>query len=204
MATATSVEDFAVPKFLEGGCLCGSLRYRVDFPEDHDFKKSVGLSNAVLRTLPLTLCTQTELHLPMHRMPQAVRFTRLAPPPAKAGKRAHVDVSGHQEDLPRQVRTVSAPSARTAAAGSRGNQPKARVSSSAIGTVDQIYLVGTGVETVRTGAYEGHDEQQIIPAKGFGFALANGCGTHFWAENEIQGITDNIVRGQKLLRQERP
>lgn len=39
--SAPSGEDFPVPKFVEGGCLCGRLRYRVDFPENHDFHKSV-------------------------------------------------------------------------------------------------------------------------------------------------------------------
>jgi hypothetical protein len=33
-----------LPKFIEGGCCCGSLRYRIDFPEDHDFAGRVGTS----------------------------------------------------------------------------------------------------------------------------------------------------------------
>jgi hypothetical protein len=33
--------DFPRPKFVTGGCLCGSIRYRVEFNKDHDFTKSV-------------------------------------------------------------------------------------------------------------------------------------------------------------------
>ncbi|KAK0619990.1 Mss4-like protein [Immersiella caudata] len=32
--------DLSTPKHIEGGCLCGALRYAVDFPEDHDFKNA--------------------------------------------------------------------------------------------------------------------------------------------------------------------
>ncbi|KAI0547183.1 Mss4-like protein [Xylaria curta] len=28
------------PKYVTGGCLCQSLTYRIDFPENHDFKKN--------------------------------------------------------------------------------------------------------------------------------------------------------------------
>ncbi|KAI1493376.1 glutathione-dependent formaldehyde-activating GFA [Biscogniauxia mediterranea] len=34
--------DFPKPTTITGGCLCGSIRYRVDFPEDHDFMQSSG------------------------------------------------------------------------------------------------------------------------------------------------------------------
>lgn len=65
----------------------------------------------------------------------------------------------------------------------------------AVGTVDQIYLIGEGVETVHTAA---DGEEQTIPENGFGFALANLSGTHFWTENEIKGVTDNfLVKGRK-------
>lgn len=70
----------------------------------------------------------------------------------------------------------------------------------AVGTVDQIYLIGDGVEKVHTAA---DGTQQTIPEKGYGFALASGSGTHFWTENEIAGVTDSILaRGRKLQRQE--
>ncbi len=37
----TTTNAFPTPKFIEGGCLCGTLRYRVDFPDNHDFRKRV-------------------------------------------------------------------------------------------------------------------------------------------------------------------
>ncbi|KAI8632941.1 glutathione-dependent formaldehyde-activating enzyme [Xylariaceae sp. FL1651] len=38
-----TLENFAKPPgFVTGGCLCGSIRYRIDFPKDHDFLKSSG------------------------------------------------------------------------------------------------------------------------------------------------------------------
>jgi len=33
--------DFLKPKSITGGCLCGGVRYQVDFPPDHDFRKAV-------------------------------------------------------------------------------------------------------------------------------------------------------------------
>ena len=29
-----------IPKYIEGGCLCSRMRYRIDFPTDHDFAAS--------------------------------------------------------------------------------------------------------------------------------------------------------------------
>jgi hypothetical protein len=70
----------------------------------------------------------------------------------------------------------------------------------AIGSVDQIYLIGEGTEK-RHATSSGHE--QVIPKHGFGFALANLAGTHFWTENEISGVTDGmLVRGRKLKRQD--
>ncbi|KAI0147482.1 glutathione-dependent formaldehyde-activating GFA [Xylariaceae sp. FL1272] len=37
-----SIHDFPKPTFVTGGCLCGSIRYRVEFPKDHDFLQSCG------------------------------------------------------------------------------------------------------------------------------------------------------------------
>ncbi|KAM0813003.1 putative CENP-V/GFA domain-containing protein [Seiridium cardinale] len=38
MSTFTpTAENFAKPESITGGCLCGSIRYKVDFPKDHDF-----------------------------------------------------------------------------------------------------------------------------------------------------------------------
>lgn len=42
MSNSTSATDsFEKPESITGGCLCGSIRYKVVFPKDHDFLKSV-------------------------------------------------------------------------------------------------------------------------------------------------------------------
>ena len=41
--TTTTTTDFPTPKHIKGGCLCGALRYEIDFPPDHDFKAAVCL-----------------------------------------------------------------------------------------------------------------------------------------------------------------
>ncbi|CAJ2504101.1 Uu.00g114950.m01.CDS01 [Anthostomella pinea] len=40
--SAPTVQNFPKPKSVTGGCLCGSIRYRVDFPDGHDFLQSSG------------------------------------------------------------------------------------------------------------------------------------------------------------------
>lgn len=37
----SSIEELAKPARVTGGCLCGAVRYRVDFPHDYDFAKNV-------------------------------------------------------------------------------------------------------------------------------------------------------------------
>lgn len=44
--------SFRTPYFITGGCLCNSLRYRVDFPENHDFKASVSPALLPTHALP--------------------------------------------------------------------------------------------------------------------------------------------------------
>ncbi|KAI0847621.1 Mss4-like protein [Daldinia vernicosa] len=42
MSESVSIDDFSKPTSITGGCLCGSIRYRVDFSKDHDFLKGSG------------------------------------------------------------------------------------------------------------------------------------------------------------------
>lgn len=60
-----------------------------------------------------------------------------------------------------------------------------------VGTVDPLYLFGEGADG------------KTVPEKGYGFALANGGGTHEWFANAIPGVTDTvpwmgITRGKRF------
>lgn len=37
----SSIKELPKPERVTGGCLCGAVRYRVDFPPDYDFTKNV-------------------------------------------------------------------------------------------------------------------------------------------------------------------
>lgn len=37
----TSMPDLPKPKTITGGCLCGAIRYRVNFPNGHDLAEDV-------------------------------------------------------------------------------------------------------------------------------------------------------------------
>ncbi|KAK6201799.1 hypothetical protein LQW54_009378 [Pestalotiopsis sp. IQ-011] len=39
-ASIPTKDNFAKPTSITGGCLCGSIRYRVDFPKGHDFLRN--------------------------------------------------------------------------------------------------------------------------------------------------------------------
>ncbi|KAI1212696.1 glutathione-dependent formaldehyde-activating GFA [Annulohypoxylon truncatum] len=56
--------DFPKPTSITGGCLCGAIRYKVDFPSDHDF---LNLS----RTCQCTQCRRStgSLFLLAHTVP---------------------------------------------------------------------------------------------------------------------------------------
>jgi hypothetical protein len=57
--------------------------------------------------------------------------------------------------------------------------------------VDPLYLFGEGADGVE------------VPKEGFGLALANCHGEHFWAENEIPGVTDEMeLLGKKKVMSE--
>jgi hypothetical protein len=114
----TMAPSFPTPKFVTGGCVCNSLRYRVDFPTDHDFEKSVSFPSVISRPI-ITPSTDhncdllanphlrlTVRHLPMHTMPQTVRLALLRVPRHQARQQVlQVHVADyHAEDIPRQPR----------------------------------------------------------------------------------------------------
>lgn len=156
--------NFPKPTFITGGCLCGALRYRVEFPEDHDFLKSVSLS-----ILQLTLASMSDdgkksgtcqctmdrkctsaLWFQYHRIraESAFRFT------------SQTTLLKHYESSPGSQRGFCGECGsflyiKPAAAGHE-------LVTIAVGTVDALYLIGEGAD--------GKD----VPKGGFGFALVNG------------------------------
>lgn len=74
----SSIEELPKPKHVTGGCLCGAVRYRLNFPQDHDFTKNVSkvsLLHARAKSWAQLLSAQTanfclvDWHLPMHTVP---------------------------------------------------------------------------------------------------------------------------------------
>lgn len=74
----SSIEELPKPKHVTGGCLCGAVRYRLDFPHDHDFTKNVSkvsLLRARAQSWAQVLSVRSankcpvDWHLSMHTVP---------------------------------------------------------------------------------------------------------------------------------------
>lgn len=56
-----------LPKRITGGCLCGKIRYEIQFPDNHDFRENVGDMYPSFRLILISLANMgTEWDLPMH------------------------------------------------------------------------------------------------------------------------------------------
>ncbi|KAK4125984.1 hypothetical protein N657DRAFT_568464 [Parathielavia appendiculata] len=154
--------SFPKPKFITGGCLCNSLRYRVNFPDDHDFEASFG-------TCQCTQCRKQSgsLFFTCHIIkPASTQFKFTSPTTTLKTFRA-------------------SPEAERVFCGECGSWIYWKHSDKdylcfTIGTVDPLYLFGEGADGVE------------VPKGGFGLALASGAGEHVWVGNEIKGVTDTI------------
>ena len=40
------MSEIPIPKTISGGCLCGGVRYKIDFAVDHDWKSGVSFPRA--------------------------------------------------------------------------------------------------------------------------------------------------------------
>lgn len=74
----SSIEELPKPKHVAGGCLCGAVRYRLDFPQGHDFTKNVSkvsLLHARAKLWAQVLSARSanrslvDWHLSMHTVP---------------------------------------------------------------------------------------------------------------------------------------
>ncbi|KAI1109811.1 hypothetical protein F5Y14DRAFT_390733 [Nemania sp. NC0429] len=158
-----SSAEYPKPKYITGGCLCGSLRYRIDFPEDHDFEVSSGSCQ----------CTQDRKNT------GSFFFTW-----QRVALSAFRWTSPDTDTLGRFNATPAAERGFCSRCGSflywRRVNPDVGAISVTIGSVDPLFLFGEGADGVE------------VPKGGFGVALANGAGGHEWCGNEIPGITDNM------------
>ncbi|KAI1183878.1 hypothetical protein F5B17DRAFT_108054 [Nemania serpens] len=160
MASST---EYPKPKYITGGCLCESLRYRIDFPEDHDFEVNSGSCQ----------CTQDRKNTGSFFFV----WQRVA-------RSAFRWTSPSTDTLGRYSATPGVERGFCAKCGSflywRRVDPDVGAISVTIGSVDPLFLFGQGADGVE------------VPKGGFGIALANGAGGHEWCSNEVPGITDNI------------
>ncbi|ETS79486.1 hypothetical protein PFICI_09339 [Pestalotiopsis fici W106-1] len=160
----SAAENFPRPKYVEGGCLCGSLRYRVEFSNDHDFSKSSGTCQCTMdRKATGSLWFQYH----QVRANSAFRFTS-----PTASLKHYISSAGTQRGFCGECGSFLY--VRPAA-----SEDYKRVTI-AVGSVDALYLFGEDADG---------DE---VPVGGFGRALANGWGDHEWCHNEIPGVTDKI------------
>lgn len=64
----SSIEELPKPKRVTGGCLCGAVRYRLEFPEDHDFTKNVSEVSPLRARESAKMCL-IDWHLSMYSVP---------------------------------------------------------------------------------------------------------------------------------------
>jgi hypothetical protein len=176
------VFPFPTPKYITGGCLCGSLRYRVDFPPEHDFEASVHplpriplhhtLTHAFHQsgTCQCTFCRKQSgaLFLAYHKIAPASTCFQLTS--------ENLDTLNTYNATPGSIR-VFCSECGAWLYFQRVNQDFLCL---AVGTVDPLFLFG-----------EGADGEEV-PKEGFGRALVNGGGVHCWVANEIKGVTEEM------------
>ncbi|KAL2132592.1 hypothetical protein VTI74DRAFT_3615 [Chaetomium olivicolor] len=168
--------SFPKPKFITGGCLCNNLRYRVDFPAEHDFEASSSTCQ----------CTQCR------KQTGSLFFSNHTISPASTQFKFTSDTA--------TLKLYHAsPAAERAFCSECGSfiywKPTGKESDYVcftIGTVDPLYLWGEGADGVE------------VPKEGFGLALANGGGEHVWCGNEVKGVTEGLAlvgygRGKRLM-----
>ncbi|KAL2758809.1 hypothetical protein ACRALDRAFT_1061905 [Sodiomyces alcalophilus JCM 7366] len=166
------------PKSITGGCLCGSIRYKITYPDDHDFDSSNYLCQ----------CTQCR-----RQTGGLFLVSQLIPASALEWTSGTGTIKEY----------AASESGRRGFCGECGSVLFWRCTKSdpgtgqwislTIGSVDPLYLFGEGASA---GSEGGGD----VPAEGFGRVLCSGTCVE-WCANEIKGVTDDIpllFRGKRL------
>ncbi|KAK0726637.1 Mss4-like protein [Apiosordaria backusii] len=176
MSSGSNSYPFPTPTSITGGCLCGSVRYRADFPPDHDF----------LQYSQTCQCTQCR------KQTGSLFFAEHVIAPA-----SDAFTLTNEENPTLKAYSIS-PKAYRWFCSNCGSflywQPKEEGKDYiclAVGSIDEVYLVGG-------------ENDKGVPTEGYGLALVGGGGEHLWCKNEIKGVTDDIPllgfkRGTRVL-----
>ncbi|KAI7773820.1 hypothetical protein LA080_009835 [Diaporthe eres] len=183
-----SIEELPKPARVTGGCLCGAVRFRVDFPRGYDFVKNTGTCQ----------CTQCR------RNSGSVFWSCVQVPKVclRWGKVDEKNTSASQieewthERPPSALRSFSAtPGIRRGFCATCGGfltwmKDEGSLVHVSVGTIDPVYLVGPSddPEVAKTDV-----DGEEVPKGGYGPILAGGYGRNLWCSNEIKGVTDDLA-----------
>ncbi|KAK8073686.1 Mss4-like protein [Apiospora phragmitis] len=175
---APTPENFPKPQSITGGCLWGSIRYKVDFPEHHDFLQWSG-------SCQCTQCRRQTGTLVFYAHSVPLRCLTYVPSSGSSLTAA---------EKPKSLKNfVATPEHQRGFCTDCGSllywrDEKRDDVELALGSVDPEFLVGGG-----GGGGDG-------PSTGYGFALANCSGQNVFCGNEIKGVTDGYAVNQRGAR----
>ncbi|KAK8102699.1 hypothetical protein PG984_015845 [Apiospora sp. TS-2023a] len=189
---ATIHEAFRKPQTITGGCLCGAVRYNVEFNKDHDFLKSSNSCQCTeCRRQTGTLVHYTHT-IPPDCLTWITKQVPLVPYPGypvimvSSTMRSHRTTTGYQLGFCQKCGSTLY------------SRDELRDDLQlALGTVDPEFLIGSYGEPGRA--------PNVTPVEptddGYGFALANCGGVNKFCDQEIKGVTDSIQkRGKRYFR----
>ncbi|KAI3393064.1 hypothetical protein diail_4773 [Diaporthe ilicicola] len=203
----SSIEGLPKPTFVTGGCLCGAIRYRIDFPQGHNFAENTGtcqctqcrrnsgslffswvqIPKSCLKWLGVkeekTSTNQDGDWLPFDRPPSALRSFSATP----GIGRTFCSTCGGFISWMKDGGLVDV----------------------TVGTIDPLFLLGPGddPEVEKSDVDHSAVDRQNVPKGGYGSILAGGYGRNYWCSNEIRGVTDELVtvgagRGKRYLEED--